>query len=424
MTMTDQQHEHRDPEDRIPAQTMKPASELILEFFSVIASRKRPLAMFVIGATLLTSLVALFLPKWYKASASVFPAENTDLFSGLGGLSSIVSSISPSKKISALAGNSDLDRYTAILKSDRALTAVIDKFDLVHVYDITKYRREKTIKELLSNVDFDISDEGSLEISVYDKEPQRAADMANYFVTVLNDINSEMHVQNARGNREFIEQRYSKNLTDIDAAQDSFTTFQLRTGVVAVPEQVDASIKVAADLSAQLEMKEVELGILERTVSKNHPSYAEKLLEVQELQKKLHLMNDNSSSGEGDMKILLPFKETPELGAEYLRLYRNVEIQYKILQFIAPLYEQAKVEENRNTPSVVVLDHASVPEMKARPKILLFALIAFVASLLTGVAAVFVLEARDRVQKSRPEEYARLVALLRAEWMPNFRGRR
>jgi len=53
-------------------------------------------------------------------------------------------------------------------------------------------------------------------------------------------------------------------------------------------------------------------------------------------------MNEGSSSQGGDMKILLPFKDTPELGAEYLRRYRDVEIQYKILQFIAPLYEQAK----------------------------------------------------------------------------------
>jgi len=40
----------------------------------------------------------------------------------------------------------------------------------------------KIDEELLSNTDFELSEEGSLEISVYDKDPQRAADMANYFV--------------------------------------------------------------------------------------------------------------------------------------------------------------------------------------------------------------------------------------------------
>jgi len=396
---------------------VKSTAEMFVEFLSVIARRKRPLAMFILGVTFLTAFVTFFMPKWYRSTASVFPAENTDLFSGLSGISSLVSSISPAKKLSALTGGSDLDRYIAILKSERALTAVIEKFDLVKVYDITHYQREKTMKELLSNVNFEQSEEGSLEISVYDKDPQRAADMANYFVAVLNDINSEMHVQNAKGNREFIEQRYKKNLDDIESAQDSFKTFQVRTGVVAVPEQVEASIKVAADLYAQLNLKEIELAILERTVSTQHPSYDEKLIEVQELRKRLHAMNEGASSKEGDMKILLPFKDTPELGAEYLRRYRDVEIQYKILQFIAPLYEQAKVEENRNTPSVVVLDHASVPEMKAKPKVMLFALLAFVSSSLIGLVILFLVEARDRVKRLMPEQYAVLISLLRTDWL-------
>ncbi|MGA7160725.1 MAG: Wzz/FepE/Etk N-terminal domain-containing protein [Bacteroidota bacterium] len=404
--------------------TVKPTSEMFVEFLSVIAKRKRPFVIFVIGITFLTGVVTFFMPKWYKSTASVFPAENTDLFSGLGGISSLVNSISPAKKLSALTGNSDLDRYVAILKSERALTSVIEKFDLVKVYEITQYPREKTMKELLSNVNFEESEEGSLEISVYDKDPQRAADMANYFVKVLNDINSEMHVQNAKANREFIEQRYFKNLDDIKAAQDSFTTFQLRTGVISVPEQVDASIKVAADLYGQLNVKEIELAILEKTVSTSHPSYSEKLLEVQELQKRIRSLSEGSMSPSSDMKILIPFKQTPELGAEYLRRYRDVEIQYKILQFIAPLYEQAKVEENRSTPSVVVLDHASVAEMKAKPKILLFALIAFVSSSLLGLLAVFLLEARDRVQRSIPEQYIALTSLLRTDWFKNPRSRR
>lgn len=396
---------------------VKSLGEILLDFFSVVAKRKRHLAIFVLSATVLTSVITFVLPKWYKATASVFPAESADLFGGLNGISSLVNSISPVKKLSSLTGGSEMDRYTAILKSERALTAVIQKFDLVKVYDITKYTREKTMKELLSNVDIEQSDEGSLLVSVYDKEPQRAADMANYFIEMLNEINSELHVQNAKANRNFIEQRYNKNLIDIQAAQDAFKKFQLETGVVAVPEQIEASIKVGADLYAQLNVKEIELSILDRTVSTKHPSYNEKLIEVQELRKKLHAMNEGSSALANDMKILLPFKQTPELGAEYLRLYRDVEIQYKILQFIAPLYEQAKVEESRSTPSVVVLDHASVPEMKAKPKVLLFALLAFVVSLMLGLLGVFLVEARDRMQREFPDQYSILTHSMRTGWL-------
>lgn len=395
---------------------MKPVGEIFVEFLSIIAKRKRPFAMFVVGVTLIAIVVSAVLPKWYKATSTVFPAESADLFSGLSGLSSLVSSISPVKKLSSLTGGSELDRYTAILKSQRALTAVIEKFDLVKVYNITSYTHEKTVKELMSNIDIQQSDEGSLEVSVYDKDPRRAAEMANYFVKMLNEINSELHVQNASANRVFIEQRYQKNLSDIESSQEEFKNFQLKTGVVSVPEQVEASIKVAADLYAQMNLKEIELAILERTVSSKHPSYNEKLFEVQELKKKLHDMNEGPASAAGDMNILLPFKLTPALGAEYLHRYRNVEIQYKILQFITPLYEQAKVEENRSTPSVVILDHATVPEMKAKPKIMLYALLAFVSSSMLGLFAVFLLEARDKVRRMMPDQYAVLSTLLRKDW--------
>jgi uncharacterized protein involved in exopolysaccharide biosynthesis len=93
-----------------------------------------------------------------------------------------------------------------------------------------------------------------------------------------------------------------------------------------------------------------------------------------------------------------------------------VEIQYKILQFIAPLYEQAKVEENRSTPSVVVLDHASVPELKAKPKILLYGLLAFVTSSLLGLLGIFLVESRERMQLTFPDQYSALAAALRSGW--------
>ena len=51
-----------------------------------------------------------------------------------------------------------------------------------------------------------------------------------------------------------------------------------------------------------------------------------------------------------------------------------MEIQYRILQFLTPMFEQAKVEERRQTPSVIVLDHAEPAERKAKPKRMLIML--------------------------------------------------
>jgi uncharacterized protein involved in exopolysaccharide biosynthesis len=387
-----------------------------LDFLSVLTKYRRFLVWFIIGVTIITTVVAFVSPKWYKATASVFPAEQTDLFSGMDGISSLVKTFAPGKRLGSLTGPSETDRYIAILKSSAVLTEVIKKFDLVKVYEITSYPVEKTTKELLSNVAFEIQDEGNLTISVYDKSPQRTAAMANYFVELLNKTNSELHAQNSRGNREFIEQRYNQNLTDMKNSEEAMKIFQKKFGVIAMPEQIEASIKAGADIYGKLSAKEVELSILKRTLSEESPLVESAKIEVQELQKKINEMNSGKSISDDQMKIFIPFKQAPDLGAEYVRHYRNLEIQYKILQFITPLFEQAKVEERRSTPSVIVLDQAGVPERKAKPKVSLYTLMAFVISSVIGLFIIFTREMFDRLFQVNPEKFNYIFKILKKDW--------
>jgi len=111
-------------------------------------------------------------------------------------------------------------------------------------------------------VNFEVGSEGQLVIDVYDQDPQRAADMANFFVKDSQRNHSELHVLNARANRQFIEKRYDKNLLDLRSAEDSLRAFQLKYGVVALPEQLEASIKAMAEIYGTLAVKEVEVDVL------------------------------------------------------------------------------------------------------------------------------------------------------------------
>jgi capsule polysaccharide export protein KpsE/RkpR len=274
---------------------------------------------------------------------------------------------------------------------------------------------EKTRKELLSNVDFTVEPEGNLTVAVFDKDPQRAADMANYFVDMLNKVNTVLQVQNATGNREFIEARYQKNKGDLAAAEDSLRVFQQRYGVIAMPQQTEASIKAAAEISAQIALKEVQANVLRRTSSDDNPSVIAAQIEASELQKKLVQMN-NGVSGGGEMRVFVPFKEIPELGGEYLRRFREVEIQYKILQFLLPMYEQAKVEEQRQTPSVIVLDRGKPAERKSKPKVSLYALMAFTISLLVSFVVVFTGELVRKLRNAQPGRLDALLATLQKDW--------
>lgn len=402
-------------EESATPKTETPASTII-EFLSIITKYRRFISRFVLSVTTVVTVAALLSPKWYKSTASVFPAEKTELLSAFGGLSTLARSLSPTRALSALGANPEADRYMAILKSGTVLGAVIEKFKLDSVYDITSYKVEKTTKELLNNTEFIVEPEGNITITVYDKDPQRAADMANYFVELLNKTNSELQVQNARGNREFIEERYNKNLADLAAAEDSLRAFQKRYGIIAMPEQTEASIKAAAEIAAQLALKEVQVGVLRRTQSADNPSVLAGQIEVDELRRKLSQMGDVGSTVGRDMHIFVPFSKAPDLGMEYLRRYRDVEIQYKILQIIAPLYEQAKVEERRQTPSVIVLDKATPAERKSKPKVTLYVLIAFVGSSFLVLIAILCMEGFAKLRSREPQRVQSLLQESISDW--------
>ncbi len=371
--------------------TTASGSGALTVLFSILTRSWRFVAMWVFCSVVVATLVAILITPQFKSTTSVFPSEETDLLGGLEGVSTLAKSLAP-RGLGSIGRNTELDRYMAILKSGRVLGAVIKEFDLVNVYEITEYPNELTVKELLENVEFTVEDEGYLTISVYDEDPQRAADMANFFVESLNRTNTELKVQNAKANREFIGNRYDENQNDLDGAQDSLKAFQKRHGVVAMPEQVEESIKATSEMAARAAMLEVELATLKRTQSSEHPLVRATEIEIEELRRKLDQITQGTGVREGEIKLLIPFAQVPDLGAEYLRRYRDVEIQYRILQFLTPLYEQAKVEEQRSTPSVLILDRAYPAERKSRPKRMLIVIGAFFVGLISSIAIVAIRE--------------------------------
>lgn len=377
----------------------------LVEFLTVLVKYRKFLIIFIGSITIIATAYALLAPRWYLSTAVVLPAEQTDLLGGISGLSSLVKGFSASKGLAGLTGSDETDRYIAILQSATVVNDVIKKFDLRNNYDMQDDYYENVVKELESNINFEVGDEGQLLIDVYDKHPQRAADMANHFVDLLNEINSNLHVLNAKANREFIEKRYEKNLDDIILLEDSLESFQKEYGVVSVPEQLKTTVEAMAGIYGQLAEKEIEVEVLNKTYGKSHPLTSLSQTELDVLKDKINAINSGANINSDEINLLIPFKKAPEMAKSYLKIYRGLEIQYKILEFVTPLYEQAKVEEVRNTPSVLVLDRAGPAERKAKPRGSLYALLSFVISLSLGLFAVFTMEMVYRIRERDPQKY-------------------
>ncbi len=220
-------------------------------------------------------LLFLVLSRWYKSTAVVMTPKQQNPLALLGGITRGASSL---RNLAMGGAGEELSKCQTILLSRRVLDSVIQKYKLMNVYNFDELN--KTRKELQGNMQVGLGDEDvSIVITVYDTDRYRAADMANYFVEMLNLVYLDLSVNEARSNREFLERRYKQNLADLKTAEDSLRAFQERHGIYSIPDQIKASVEAAAMLESKIVVKDVQLGILQKTATEENPQ--RQLLELE-----------------------------------------------------------------------------------------------------------------------------------------------
>ncbi len=371
------------------------------QFLYVLLKWKWFLAASFVGIMIVVTILILLVPREYKAEASVLPPKSSSLLSGLSGISSVLQNVSPLLSKAGLSPTADVYTYLAILSSRTVIDSVISKFDLVKVYRITGYPMFNAEKTLRENTNFEIDENNAIDITVMDRSPVRAAAMANYFVHLLNEIYIKVSIEEAHNNKIFIEKRYEKNLVDLRNAEDTLQAFEQHYKIYDMPQQAKAAITAGADLQAQRMAAEVELGVLKRQFGEDAPQVRLKAMQIEELNSQM----EDLQTGKGDgmnkgISVLPAFKNVPALGMAYLRLFRDYEIQTKLLEFILPLYEQAKIEEQKDTPAVIVLDSAVPPEKPSTPNRVFLELI---FALVVGPLLVYFVHVLERVRNEREE---------------------
>lgn len=318
--------------------------------------------------TVISTLIAFLIPKQYKAIATIMIPPDSP--SGFGGITSLLggkSSLSAmGSRIFGLSSTSE-DVLLGILNSRTALEKVINKYKLKDYYEIDDDNFDKVLKEFKSDFSALPNEYGMIDISIISKDPQLSADIANYLSFLVDSLNIVYSIERAKNNRLFIERRYLKNVSDLRNAEDSLYKFQKHFGIVAVPEQLEVTIKAAAEVEAQLTKKEIESYFIKQQYGETSPQYLIAKQEIDLLKQKVkELKSSNELSKVSN--VLFPFKTMPDISIQYLRLYRDVQIQQTILEFVLPMYEQALVEEQKSTPTVMIIDKAVPPQLKFSPK--------------------------------------------------------
>ena len=363
----------------------------IFDLLITLIKWKRFIIWFTVSTTLLSVIVSFVLPKWYKSSATLLPPKTSSVLSGLGGISSLLKDFTPLG--SKLGGQSAGYSYLSILKSRKAEESVINHFGLMGEYGIRNNSMEDALKELENNYSVDVGDDGSLAISMFDKDSVRAAEMVNFTVQTLNAISCELGTTEARSNRLFLEKRVLESKVSLARAEERFKDYQESHGVMILSDEAKSLLGALGELYAKKTKLDIELALLKQTTGEANPEYVQARMEATEIEKKLATY--------------------PALGMESLRLYRDLVIQQKILEFLVPLYEQVRFEEQKDIPVMVVLDRAVPAEKKSRPLRALIVASSFLSSLLISFIIALITDRFREFKMTHGAEFELLVSYLR-----------
>src|SRR5690625_320817 len=370
------------------------AQDRLWSALSVVYRWRRFIAGVTAGAAVLAVGISLLLPNWYAASVRVLAPEG-----GGGGLTSAVMRNLPSAASMLLGGPSgDYARYLTILTSRSMFVSVVDSFDLVNVYETnrSRYPLEDAIETLRSNVDFPVHEKYEyLSVTVYDKDPERAADMANFFVRRLNAVNSALTSQNASLFRRFAERRYAEATATLDSVLDARQVFQSEHGVFDLPAQTMAYFEQMGSLRARAVEGEIQYNALRAQLGDNNA-------QVRSMRELVSAANQQYRQAlQGQEQVLpVPQERMSTVMREHIGMERDILIQSAIIEVIVPILEQARFNEEQEVQAVQVVDPAVPPAKKARPARSSIVVITTISVFLLAIAFVIILDWWRRRHKS------------------------
>ena len=180
------------------------------DYLSILYKWKKFILINLTIITLIAVGIAFLIPIKYKATATVMMTDEGNSSGALSGMLNNVGSLLGG--VLGSSSTSPVDKMFSYLESRKVMLNVIDKYDLIKYYDISTYKRDKALKALSEDVSFDLTENGLIEISMIHKDPKTSASIVNYFIEQADSLNRFYSAAFAKKYREFVEQRYFKNL--------------------------------------------------------------------------------------------------------------------------------------------------------------------------------------------------------------------
>jgi len=331
---------------------LNPGQELDSSNLLVIIYRwRKTIIISVILAAIISAGASFLITPKYKSTATMFPTRDNSLGEQL--------LEAPNRVLIQYGEEEDGEYLMQLLESADVRNKVADKFDLWTTYGIEKGApQSKGYLQLAysENVNVEATKFGSINVTVMDKDPEKAAAMANAISALADSLHLNMRKQRAK--------------VIIDAAEKNLETVRVEIA------QIKDSIKTLAG-DGVFSFEEQILGMSK--------SYGKALAEGQ---------SDRASKIKAEMTAISQF------GADYLSLLVHLELAAAREAHLLKRLNLFQTEYDSQLPAKMVVDNAEVSDKKAYPIRWLIVAMSTISTLIFVVAFVLIWETFSRLKKS------------------------
>lgn len=309
---------------------------------------RKPLLLIGVASIVLSFIFStpFFITPKYRSTVIMFPTASNSISKAL-----LSDNANEKQDILEFGVDEQTEHMLQILNSSRIRERVIKKFDLLKHYNInpkSEYKNTLLQKEYDGNITFKRTEFMAVKISVLDKDPAMAANIANSIADLLDSVKNDMQRDRAMQGFRIVETEYNQLKADVRGKEDSLTVLR-KLGV--------------NDYETQASMMNQQLAI--------------------------EIANNNTrgiKALEGKLTILSLY------GGPYVSLRDALEYEKKQLSLIKTKYDEARIDAHESLPQKFVVESAFKSEEKAYPIRWLIMLSTTLSALILAVILIIILE--------------------------------
>jgi tyrosine-protein kinase Etk/Wzc len=371
----------------------------LLDLLQVVVDNLRLLVFGPLAVGLLALGYTFTMDPIFTATTKFMPPQQQQgaaatLMAGLGALGGLGGLVGAAGVIKNPA-----DQYVAFLQSQSVQGALIERFKLTERYEVEF--KDQARKAVTENVKVASGKDGLITINASDTDPTFAAALANAHVEELGKLMNRLAITEAQQRRLFFEKHLTDAKDNLIKSEQALMASGVNSSVLkASPE---AAVGGLAQLKATIAAQEIKLASMRGYLTESAPDF-------KQAQTELFAMRSQMDRAEK----AAPPSSTGSSDSDYIAKFRDFKCNETLFELFAKQYEIARIDESRERSHIQVVDVALPPELKAKPK---KALIAVLTTLATGFALLLFIFSRQALHgAAQTPESAEKLGRLRQAW--------